>query len=307
MERKRKRRRGLVSLLSSSSFLLKGALVVVSFFLVLFFVPLFFFGVFRDATTTIQTTIERKNERRDGLLPPRRALTTRNNSINSFRLNTFNVNETFPRRFFFDSDGSSSSSSSSSSSPPSSNETETPDEVKDEEEEEEEEEFLAKLLDAFVKQNSALYDAKMKGLLGARSSDDAFVSASFPLQRLRRVEACEPRCEGEFRRTGGFGLLPQFIAKAEPNWDNLENRWNASMENVREFFAHFAKFYVEDEDEEDDVMKTALKLFNGLVTAKDDRLMYNGMNNNINRRQGVLAVEEKDMIRKSMIMGKEMQ
>ena len=295
MERKRKRRRGLVSLLLSSSFSLKGALVVVSFFLVLFFVfLLFFFGVFRDATT-IQTTIERKNERRDGLLPPRRALTTRNNSINSFHLNTFNVNETFPRRFFFDS-----------SSPPSSNETETPDEVKDEEEEEEEE-FLAKLLDAFVKQNSALYDAKMKGLLGARSSDDAFVSASFPLQRLRRVEACEPRCEGEFRRTGGFGLLPQFIAKAEPNWDNLENRWNASMENVREFFAHFAKFYVEDEDEEDDVMKTALKLFNGLVTAKDDRLMYNGMNNNINRRQGVLAVEEKDVIRKSMIMGKEMQ
>jgi len=261
-------------------------------------------GVFRGATTTTTTTttIERKKEKRDGLLPPRRALTTRNNSINSFRLNTFNVNETFPRRFFFDSDGSSSSSS-----PPSSNETEAPDEVKDEEEEEE---FIAKLLDAFVKQNSALYDAKMKGLSGARSSssnDDAFVSASFPLQRLRRVEACEPRCDGEFRRTGGFGLLPQFIAKAEPNWDNLENRWNASMENAREFFAHFAKFYVEDEDEEDDVMKTALKLFNGLVTAKDDRLMYNGMNNNINRRQGVLAVEEKDVIRKSMIMGKEMQ
>ena len=261
-------------------------------------------GVFRGATTTTTTTttIERKKEKRDGLLPPRRALTTRNNSINSFRLNTFNVDETFPRRFFFDSDGSSSSSS-----PPSSNETEAPDEVKDEEEEEE---FIAKLLDAFVKQNSALYDAKMKGLSGARSSssnDDAFVSASFPLQRLRRVEACEPRCDGEFRRTGGFGLLPQFIAKAEPNWDNLENRWNASMENVREFFAHFAKFYVEDEDEEDDVMKTALKLFNGLVTAKDDRLMYNGMNNNINRRQGVLAVEEKDVIRKSMIMGKEMQ
>ena len=277
--------------------------MVVSFFLVLFVFLLFFFGVFRDATTTTTTTIERKNERRDGLLPPRRALTTRNNSINSFRMNTFNVNETFPRRFFFDSDGSSSSSS-----PPSSNETETPDEVKDEEEEEEEEEeFLAKLLDAFVKQNSALYDAKMKGLLGARSSDDAFVSASFPLQRLRRVEACEPRCDLEFRRTGGFGLLPQFIAKAEPNWDNLENRWNASMENAREFFAQFAKFYVEDEDEEDDVMKTALKLFNGLVTAKDDRLMYNGMNNNINRRQGVLAVEEKDVIRKSMIMGKEMQ
>jgi len=261
-------------------------------------------GVFRGATTTTTTTttIERKKEKRDGLLPPRRALTTRNNSINSFRLNTFNVDETFPRRFFFDSDGSSSSSS-----PPSSNETEAPDEVKDEEEEEE---FIAKLLDAFVKQNSALYDAKMKGLSGARSSssnDDAFVSASFPLQRLRRVEACEPRCDGEFRRTGGFGLLPQFIAKAEPNWDNLENRWNASMENAREFFADFAKFYVEDEDEEDDVMKTALKLFNGLVTAKDDRLMYNGMNNNINRRQGVLAVEEKDVIRKSMIMGKEMQ
>jgi len=261
-------------------------------------------GVFRGATTTTTTTttIERKKEKRDGLLPPRRALTTRNNSINSFRLNTFNVDETFPRRFFFDSDGSSSSSS-----PPSSNETEAPDEVEDEEEEEE---FIAKLLDAFVKQNSALYDAKMKGLSGARSSssnDDAFVSASFPLQRLRRVEACEPRCDGEFRRTGGFGLLPQFIAKAEPNWDNLENRWNASMENAREFFAHFAKFYVEDEDEEDDVMKTALKLFNGLVTAKDDRLMYNGMNNNINRRQGVLAVEEKDVIRKSMIMGKEMQ
>ena len=263
-------------------------------------------GVFRGATTTTTTTttIERKKEKRDGLLPPRRALTTRNNSINSFRLNTFNVDETFPRRFFFDSDGSSSSSS-----PPSSNETEAPDEVKDEEEEEEEQ-FLAKLLDAFVKQNSALYDAKMKGLSGTHSSssnDDAFVSASFPLQRLRRVEACEPRCDGEFRRTGGFGLLPQFIAKAEPNWDNLENRWNASMENAREFFAHFAKFYVEDEDEEDDVMKTALKLFNGLVTAKDDRLMYNGMNNNINRRQGVLAVEEKDVIRKSMIMGKEMQ
>ena len=289
-ERKRKRRR-LVLLLSSS--FLKGALVVV---LLVLFVLLFFFGVFRDATTTI----ERENERRDRLLPPRRALTTRNNSINSFRLNTFNVNETFPRRFFFDSDGSSSSS------PPSSNETEAPDEVKDEEEEE----FLAKLLDAFVKQNSALYDAKMKGLSGTHSSssnDDAFVSASFPLQRLRRVEACEPRCDGEFRSTGGFGLLPQFIAKAEPNWDNLENRWNASMENAREFFADFAKFYVEDEDEEDDVMKTALKLFNGLVTAKDDRLMYNGMNNNINRRQGVLAVEEKDVIRKSMIMGKEMQ
>jgi hypothetical protein len=265
-------------------------------------------GVFRGAPTPTPTPkIERKKEKRDGLLlPPRRALTTRNNSINSFRLNTFNVNETFPRRFFFDSDGSSSSSSSSSS-PPSSNETEAPDEVKDDDDEEE---FLAKLLDAFVKQNSALYDAKMKGLSGTHSSssnDDAFVSASFPLQRLRRVEACEPRCDGEFRRTGGFGLLPQFIAKAEPNWDNLENRWNASMENAREFFALFAKFSVEDEDEEDDVMKTALKLFNGLVTAKDDRLMYNGMNNNINRRQGVLAVEEKDVIRKSMIMGKEMQ
>jgi hypothetical protein len=164
-----------------------------------------------------------------------------------------------------------------------------------------------------MKQNSALYDAKMKALGGVRSSlddddDDAFVSSSFPLQRLRRVDACEPRCEGEFRRTGGFGLLPQFFANAaDPNWDSLENRLNATRENAREFFAHFAEFYVQDEDEEDEAMKTALKIFNGLVTAKDDRLLYNGMNsNNNNVILRALAGEERDVIRKAMLMGKEM-
>jgi hypothetical protein len=181
--------------------------------------------------------------------------------------------------------------------------------------EEESQQFLAKLIDAFMKQNSALYDAKMKALGGVRSSsslddddDDAFVSSSFPLQRLRRVDVCEPRCEGEFRRTGGFGLLPQFFANvADPNWDSLKNRLNATRENAREFFAHFAEFYVQDEDEEDEAMKTALKIFNGLVTAKDDRLLYNGMNsNNNNVISRVLAGEERDVIRKAMLMGKEM-
>ena len=41
-------------------------------------------------------------------------------------------------------------------------------------------------------------------------------------------------------------------------------------------------------------MKTVLKIFNGLVTAKDDRLLYNGMNsNNNNVILRVLAGEER--------------
>ena len=254
---------------------------------------------------------KKKKEKNDNVLPPRRALSTESSSnsnnrardlgINAFRLNTFNLDETFPRRFIL---------------PKTSNETSSVGEEKEEKEgevEEESQQFLAKLLDAFMKQHSALYDAKMKALGGVRSSlddddDDAFVSSSFPLQRLRRVDACEPRCEGEFRRTGGFGLLPQFFANvADPNWDSLENRLNATRENAREFFAHFAEFYVQDEDEEDEAMKTALKIFNGLVTAKDDRLLYNGMNsNNNNVILRVLAGEERDVIRKAMLMGKEM-
>ena len=254
-----------------------------------------------------------KKKEKDDNVPPRRALAEESSSnnnnrprdlgINAFRLNTFNLDETFPRFI----------------SPKTSNETSLGEEEEEKEGEgegeEESQQFLAKLLDAFMKQNSALYDAKMKALGGVRSSsslddddDDAFVSSSFPLQRLRRVDACEPRCEGEFRRTGGFGLLPQFFANvADPNWDSLENRLNATRENAREFFAHFAEFYVQNEDEEDDAMKTALKIFNGLVTAKDDRLLYNGMNsNNNNVILRVLAGEERDMIRKAMLMGKEM-
>ena len=244
-----------------------------------------------------------KKKEKDDNVPPRRALAEESSSnnnnrardlgINAFRLNTFNLDETFPRFI----------------SPKTSNETSLGEEEEEKEGEgegeEESQQFLAKLLDAFMKQNSALYDAKMKALGGVRSSsslddadDDAFVSSSFPLQRLRRVDACEPRCEGEFRRTGGFGLLPQFFANvADPNWDSLENRLNATRENAREFFAHFAEFYVQDEDEEDDAMKTA----------KDDRLLYNGMNsNNNNVILRVLAGEERDMIRKAMLMGKEM-
>jgi len=254
-----------------------------------------------------------KKKEKDDNVPPRRALAEESSSnnnnrardlgINAFRLNTFNLDETFPRFIL----------------PKTSNETSLGEEEEEKEGEgegeEESQQFLAKLLDAFMKQNSALYDANLKALGGVRSpssldddDDDAFVSSSFPLQRLRRVDACEPRCEGEFRRTGGFGLLPQFFANvADPNWDSLENRLNATRENAREFFAHFAEFYVQNEDEEDDAMKTALKIFNGLVTAKDDRLLYNGMNsNNNNVILRVLAGEERDMIRKAMLMGKEM-
>ena len=260
---------------------------------------------------TTRSDHDKKKKEKHDALPPRRALSTESSSntnnrardlgISAFRLNTFNLDETFPRRFIL---------------PKTSNETSSVGEAEKEKEgegEEESQQFLAKLIDAFMKQNSALYDAKMKALGGVRSSlddddDDAFVSSSFPLQRLRRVDACEPRCEGEFRRTGGFGLLPQFFANvADPNWDSLENRLNATRENAREFFAHFAEFYVQDEDEEDEAMKTALKIFNGLVTAKDDRLLYNGMNsNNNNVILRVLAGEERDVIRKAMLMGKEM-
>ena len=278
-------------------------------FVVLFKVS-FFLKKFHTFSTTRRDHDAKKKEKEDNNVPPRRALSTessgnsnnraRDLGINAFRLNTFNLDETFPRRFIL---------------PKTSNETSSVGEAEKEKEgegEEESQEFLAKLIDAFMKQNSALYDAKMKALGGVRSSlddddDDAFVSSSFPLQRLRRVDACEPRCEGEFRRTGGFGLLPQFFANvADPDWDSLENRLNATRENAREFFAHFAEFYVQDEDEED-AMKTALKIFNGLVTAKDDRLLYNGMNsNNNNVILRVLAGEERDVIRKAMLMGKEM-
>ena len=260
---------------------------------------------------TTRSDHDKKKKEKNDALPPRRVLSTESSSntnnrvrdlgINAFRLNTFNLDETFPRRFIL---------------PKTSNETSSVGEAEKEKEgegEEESQQFLAKLIDAFMKQNSALYDAKMKALGGVRSSlddddDDAFVSSSFPLQRLRRVDACEPRCEGEFRRTGGFGLLPQFFANvADPDWDSLENRLNATRENAREFFAHFAEFYVQDEDEEDEAMKTALKIFNGLVTAKDDRLLYNGMNsNNNNVILRALAGEERDVIRKAMLMGKEM-
>ena len=171
--------------------------------------------------------------------------------------------------------------------------------------EEEQKQFLAKLLDAFAKQNSALYDAKMKAFSSLPS--DAFVASANPLQRLQRVETCEPRCGGEFRRTGGFGLLPQFFSnEADPNWNSFENRVNAARENAGEFLEHFVEFYVQDEDEEDDtrrsvLMKTALNIFSGLVTAKDDRSLYNAMNNNVR-----LLGDERDMIRKCMLMGKEM-
>ena len=279
-------------------------------FVVLFKVS-FFLKKFHTFSTTRRDHDAKKKEKEDNNVPPRRALSTessgnsnnraRDLGINAFRLNTFNLDETFPRRFIL---------------PKTSNETSSVGEAEKEKEgegEEESQQFLAKLIDAFMKQNSAFYDAKMKALGGVRSSlddddDDAFVSSSFPLQRLRRVDACEPRCEGEFRRTGGFGLLPQFFANvADPNWDSLENRLNATRENAREFFAHFAEFYVQDEDEEDEAMKTALKIFNGLVTAKDDRLLYNGMNsNNNNVILRVLAGEERDVIRKAMLMGKEM-
>lgn len=280
-------------------------------FVVVFVVLKVSFFLKKFTFSTTRSDHDTKKKEKDDNVPPRRALSTESSSnsnnrardlgINAFRLNTFNLDETFPRRFIL---------------PKTSNETSSVGEAEKEKEgegEEESQQFLAKLIDAFMKQNSALYDAKMKALGGVRSSlddddDDAFVSSSFPLQRLRRVDACEPRCEGEFRRTGGFGLLPQFFANvADPNWDSLENRLNATRENAREFFAHFAEFYVQDEDEEDEAMKTALKIFNGLVTAKDDRLLYNGMNsNNNNVILRVLAGEERDVIRKAMLMGKEM-
>jgi hypothetical protein len=280
-------------------------------FVVVFVVLKVSFFLKKFTFSTTRSDHDTKKKEKDDNVPPRRALSTESSSnsnnrardlgINAFRLNTFNLDETFPRRFIL---------------PKTSNETSSVGEAEKEKEgegEEESQQFLAKLIDAFMKQNSALYDAKMKALGGVRSSlddddDDAFVSSSFPLQRLRRVDACEPRCEGEFRRTGGFGLLPQFFANvADPNWDSLENRLNATRENAREFFAHFAEFYVQDEDEEDEAMKTALKIFNGLVTAKDDRLLYNGMNsNNNNVILRALAGEERDVIRKAMLMGKEM-
>ena len=281
-------------------------------FVVVFVVLKVSFFLKKFTFSTTRSDHDTKKKEKDDNVPPRRALSTESSSnsnnrardlgINAFRLNTFNLDETFPRRFIL---------------PKTSNETSSVGEAEKEKEgegEEESQQFLAKLIDAFMKQNSALYDAKMKALGGVRSSldddddDDAFVSSSFPLQRLRLVDACEPRCEGEFRRTGGFGLLPQFFANvADPDWDSLENRLNATRENAREFFAHFAEFYVQDEDEEDEAMKTALKIFNGLVTAKDDRLLYNGMNsNNNNVILRVLAGEERDVIRKAMLMGKEM-
>ena len=86
---------------------------------------------------------------------------------------------------------------------------------------------------------------------------------------------------------------------------SFENRVNAARKNAGEFLEHFVEFYVQDEDEEDDtgrsvLMKTALNIFSGLVTAKDDKSLYNAMNNNVR-----LLGDERDMIRKCMLMGKE--
>ena len=89
--------------------------------------------------------------------------------------------------------------------------------------------------------------------------------------------------------------------------EQFENKVNAARKNAGEFLEHFAEFYVEDEDEEDDtgrsvLMKTALNIFSGLVTAKDDKSLYNA-----NEQQRVrLLGDERDMIRKCMLMGKEM-
>ena len=58
---------------------------------------------------------------------------------------------------------------------------------------------------------------------------------------------------------------------------------------------------LEDDTRRSVLMKTALNIFSGLVTAKDDRSLYNAMNNNVR-----LLGDERDMIRKSMLMGKEM-
>ena len=190
-------------------------------FVVVFVVLKVSFFLQKFTFSTTRSDHDTKKKEKDDNVPPRRALSTESSSnsnnrardlgINAFRLNTFNLDETFPRRFIL---------------PKTSNETSSVGEAEKEKEgegEEESQQFLAKLIDAFMKQNSALYDAKMKALGGVRSSlddddDDAFVSSSFPLQRLRRVDACEPRCEGEFRRTGGFGLLPQFFANvADPD------------------------------------------------------------------------------------------
>ena len=261
-----------------------------------------------------------KEKTRKGEHPPRRALTVTDEdaetSANGFRVDTFNLDETFQRRVSWKELDASSSSSFFPPPPPpllmldddtnasgatssSSLSSETV------QLEEEQKQFLAKLLDAFAKQNSALHDAKMKAFSSLPS--DAFVASANPLQRLRRVETCEPRCEGEFRRTDGFGLLPQFFSnEADPNWNSFENRVNAARKNAGEFLEHFVEFYVQDEDEEDDtgrsvLMKTALNIFSGLVTAKDDKSLYNAMNNNVR-----LLGDERDMIRKCMLMGKEM-
>ena len=155
---------------------------------------------------TTRSDHDKKKKEKNDNVPPRRALSTESSSntnnrardlgINAFRLNTFNLDEAFPRRFIL---------------PKTSNETSLGGEEKEGEGEEESQQFLAKLIDAFMKQNSALYDAKMKALGGVRSSsslddddDDAFISSSFPLQRLRRVGG-EPSARASFDARVGSG------------------------------------------------------------------------------------------------------
>ena len=116
----------------------------------------------------------------------------------------------------------------------------------EEEEEEEQKQFLAKLLDAFAKQNSALYDAKMKAFSSLPS--DAFIASANPLQRLQRVETCEPRCRGDFD-AAEFGLLPQFFSSKRIKTGTVFSWGKRSGENAGEFLEHFVEFYVQDEDE----------------------------------------------------------
>ena len=66
-------------------------------------------------------------------------------------------------------------------------------EEEEEEEEEEQKQFLAKLLDAFAKQNSALYDAKMKAF------------SSLPATRSSHPRILCNACRGSRRANRGAG------------------------------------------------------------------------------------------------------
>ena len=164
------------------------------------------------------------------------------------------------------------------------------------------------VVDKFIsalKKNSILYRLSNADDTNTIYNEDInqgkFIETNFPLARLKVVERCEPRCL--FRSTGGFGLLPRSSVSANPNWNSLRNRIEATTENVREVLADFVEYYVLDDQD-----TSGFQIYNSNLFGQRDDVAFNAMNARTSSVMDLIrGGEEKDVIRKAMVLGREIK